>query len=273
MMQAHLNGITLYYEDHGSGLPLVLTHGIGSSADNWANVLPLLAQNHRVITWDVRGFGRSEKPEGPYSAQLWASDLAALLDTLGLKQPCILGHSMGGVIAQRFALDFPEKLSALILVSTSSQVNEKAAAFWFGQADTIEREGFAAWIKRQQEGYSEEFLNAHPQQLEYDRRRVEMNDSRAYAAGARAVASYNFTDELRRINVPTLIVQGLVDTQTPPGGSVIISRNIPGSQLVMLDGVGHGVHSEQPEKFVQLVAEFLRHIERPLGLTAPTETH
>jgi 3-oxoadipate enol-lactonase len=259
-MHAAANGTDLYYEEHGSGPPLVLTHGIGGSADVWAPVLPPLAKRFRVITWDVRGFGRSEKPAGPYSAELWARDLAALLDALAIERAHILGHSMGGVIAQRFALDFPQKLATLILVSTSSQVNERAAEHWLGQADEIERDGFAAYIAKQQAGYTEEFRRAHPEQLENDCRRVEMNDSRAYAAGARAVASYNFTPALHTITAPTLILQGLTDQQTPPGGSVIISRNIHGSRLVMLEGTGHGLYSEQPQKFVQLVDEFLNHV-------------
>jgi len=210
----------------------------------------------------VRGFGRSDKPPGPYSATLWAQDLAGLLDALGIERACILGHSMGGVIAQRFALDFPEKVAVLILVSTSSQINEKATEHWLRQADQIEQEGFAAWIKRQQEGYTEDFLRAHPDQLETDRRRVAQNDSRAYADGARAVANYHFTAELERISAPTLIIQGLADAQTPPGGSVIISRRIGSSRLVMLEETGHSVHSERPEKFVALVEEFLAHCER-----------
>lgn len=261
-MKAAANGIALYYEEHGSGLPLVLTHGIGGSADNWAPVIPALAERYHVITWDVRGFGRSDKPEGPYSAALWAQDLAGLIDALGLPHACILGHSMGGVIAQRFALDFPEKLQALILASTSSQVNERASAHWMGQADEIEREGFAAWVAKQQAGYTKAFLEDHPEQLENDRRRIESNDSAAYAAGARAVAVYNFTPELQQITAPTLILQGLTDPQTPPGGSVIISRNIAGSRLVMLEETGHGIYSEHPEKFVLLVTEFLTRVIR-----------
>ena len=265
-MQAIANGINLYFEEHGSGMPLVLTHGIGGSADNWAPVVGALAERYRVITWDVRGFGRSDKPPGPYSAGLWARDLAGLLDALRIERAYIAGHSMGGVIAQRFALDFPEKLAALILASTSSQVNERAAAHWMGQADEIERDGFGAWVAKQQTGYTADFLRAHPEQMENDRRRVEMNDSKAYAAGARAVAAYNFTPELSQITAPTLVLQGLTDPQTPPGGSVIISRNIPGSRLVMLEGTGHGIYGEQPEKFVLLVTEFLAHVERALAL-------
>jgi len=265
-MKASANGIEIYYEEHGSGQPLVLTHGIGGSADNWAPVLPDLAGRYRVITWDVRGFGRSDKPPGPYSAELWARDLAGLLDALAVERAYLVGHSMGGVIAQRFALDFPERLAALILASTSSQVNERAMAHWMGQADAIERDGFGAWVAAQQAGYTEEFLRAHPDQLENDRRRVELNDSSAYAAGARAVAAYNFTSELKQITAPTLILQGLTDPQTPPGGSVIINRHIPGSRLVMLEGTGHGIYTEHPEKFVHLLTEFLSHVERPLAL-------
>lgn len=259
-MQQAVNGIAMYYEDQGTGFPIVLTHGIGGSADNWSGIAPALSQRYRVITWDVRGFARSGKPPGPYSAQLWASDLAGLLDALGIERAHILGHSMGGVISQRFALDFPEKVATLMLVSTSSQVGEKASERWLQQADTIEREGFDAFVARQQQGYTEAFLKAHPDQLENDRRRVEMNETHAYAAAARAVAAYNFTAELARISAPTLILQGATDPQTPPGGSVIINRSIPGSRLVILEETGHGIYTERPERFLSLVNEFLDYV-------------
>lgn len=261
-MKASVNGIELHYDVQGSGLPLVLTHGIGGSGDTWAATVAALRDRYRVITWDVRGFGRSSKPPGPYSAELWARDLAGLLDVIGVDRAYILGHSMGGVIAQRFALDFPERVAALILVSTSSQVNAKATEYWMQQADLIEQLGFAAYSERNRPAYTPEFLEAHPQQLEEDRRRVEMNETHAYAAGSRAVAAYNFTPELSRISAPTLIIQGLTDTRTPPGGSVIISRNIPGSRLVMLEETGHSPYSERPERFLEVLEEFLSHVEQ-----------
>jgi pimeloyl-ACP methyl ester carboxylesterase len=217
--RARANGIELHFKEMGEGLPLIFIHGIGGSTAGWSEVQPLLARSLRAIAFDVRGFGESDKPGGSVSPELWARDLAGLMDSLQLQQAVILGHSMGGVIAQRFALDYPDRLSALILESTSSQVNEAARQYWQSQADA--------------------------------------SDSPEWAAAARAVSTIHFTPELGRIGVPTLILQGLTDPRTPPGGSVIMSRNIPGSKLVMLEDTGHNVHQERPTLFVSHVEEFL----------------
>ena len=259
-MDATTNGTRIYYEMHGSGPALVLIHGIGGSAMDWGDALPRLAERCTVLALDVRGFGRSAKPAGPYTPAQWAADVAGVIDAAGLRQPVVLGHSMGGVIAQRLLLDFPQKLRAAILASTSSEVKEAAAAVWEGQAADIEREGLAPMIARRQAAYTDEFKAAHPEVLEADRRRVEWNEPHAYAAAARAVARYNFTDELRRVTMPVLILQGLDDKQTPPGGSVIMSRAIPGSRLVMIENCGHNIHVDQPDRFVNEVLGFVAEV-------------
>jgi len=260
-MQADVNGTTIYFEEHGSGVPLVLIHGIGGSAEDWASVIPRLAGACRVIAVDVRGFGRSGKPPGPYSAQLWAGDISALLRYLDCGEAVIYGHSMGGVIAQRLVLDYPLQVKAAILQSTSSQVNEKAAAYWEQQADMIASEGLRPTIERRLASYSEDFIAANPQVIAADERRLRLNDPQAYAAGARAVARYNFTEELKLVDKPVLIIQGLDDTQTPPGGSVIMSRAIPGARLEMIEHCGHSVMTDQPNRMVELVLGFVREVE------------
>lgn len=256
-MEATVNGTTLHYDEHGNGRPLLLIHGIGGSGLDWAGVVPRLAHDYRVIAVDVRGFGRSQKPPGPYTPAQWAADLAALLRHIGAAPAVVLGHSMGGVIAQRLLLDYAELFEAAILQSTSSQVKEQAAAYWEGQAAEIERDGLGPSIARRQAGYTEEFKREHPDVLAMDERRVRLNEPHAYAAAARAVARYNYTDALKTVRKPVLIIQGLDDTQTPPGGSVIMSRAIPGARLEMLERCGHNVMVDQPDRLVELVLGFL----------------
>src|SRR5690349_18217962 len=113
------NGIELYYEIYGEGKPLVLISGLGYSLWQWHRVVPLLAEHFQVITFDNRGVGQSEKPAGPYSAQILAADTVGLLDALQIERAIILGHSMGGFIAQALALDFPGRVEKLILCSTN----------------------------------------------------------------------------------------------------------------------------------------------------------
>jgi pimeloyl-ACP methyl ester carboxylesterase len=265
-MRADIDGVTLHYELTGDGpATIALLHGIGGSGDDFAPLAPLLAERFRVLAWDARGFGRSARPAEGYTIARFARDLAGLLDHLGVDKAVIMGTSMGGTIAQRFILDFPERTLAAVIMSTSSEVNERGRQRWFDQADAIEREGMAAWVRRSRPPeQTQEYLQAHPELLEAEERRIANNpDGRVYAQVARAVADYNYTEELKGVRVPTLVLVGGEDKQTPPGGSVIISRTIPGAELHILPGYGHSLAREAPEEVAALVTAFLDRILEP----------
>lgn len=255
-MRARAGDIELSYEETGGGTPLVLTHGLGGSLAYWDGLSAPLAEHHRVIRWDVRGAGDSDKPRGPYSPLQLAADLAALLDALQTDAVHLLGISMGGVIAQRFALDFPQRLRSLILVSTSSEVGPRAVAGWQRLADLVEREGFDERLADASGSFSAAFAAQNPAMVRAFGERTLLNDPAAYAAAARAVSDYNWTHELRSVRAPTLILQGLDDALTPPGGSVKMSRALPCSRLVMIPGAGHNWPLEQPALFLCTVLAF-----------------
>jgi len=258
-MRTTVDGVELNYELTGSGPTIALTHGIGGTGEDFAPIVPALAERYRVLTWDVRGFGRSGRPPEGYSITRFAADLAGLLDHVDAEKAVIMGTSMGGTITQRFILDYPEKTLAAVIMSTSSQVNEAGRQRWFDQADTIEREGMAAWVRRSRPPeQTDEYLAQHPEVLEAEERRIRNNpDARVYAQVARAVADYDYTEELKSVRIPTLVLVGSQDKQTPPGGSVIISRAIPGAELHIIEGPGHTLYREAPETVVELVTAFL----------------
>jgi 3-oxoadipate enol-lactonase len=224
-----------------------------------------------VLTWDVRGFGQSEKnPDATHSLSQFAADLAGLLDHIGVDKAVIMGTSMGGTITQRFIIDFPQKTHAAVIMSTSSRVNEKAKEVWEKQADFIEQHGMAAWVRQSRAPHmTEEWLREHPEVLEAEERRIQNNQNgKVYAQAARAVAFYNFDEELQKVKVPTLVLVGSEDNQTPPGGSVIISRLIEGARLHILEGLGHTTVREAPEKVLSLVLPFLAEVEQGTGVAA-----
>ena len=261
-MRGKVGDVHLNYELTGAGPTIALTHGIGGTGADFAPLVRLLAPRFQVLTWDVRGFGASDRPADGYSISRFAQDLAGLLDQIGAAQAVIMGTSMGGTISQRFILDFPERVAAAVIMSTSSEVNERGRERWTSQADAIEREGFAAYTRRTRPPeHTEEYLRAHPELLEAEERRIRNNpDSRAYAQVARAVADYNYTAELEQVRVPTLVLVGSEDTSTPPGGSVIISRRIPGAELHILPGYGHSLYRDAPEQVAALVTAFLARV-------------
>ena len=141
MPQVVANGIKLCYEITGDGpTTVVWTHGIGSSHHYWDGALPEFS-GFRHVSYDVRGMGESEGTDGAVSLELWAADLNALLEEIGVDRAIFAGHSMGGAITQRFAIDYPQKVQGLLLLSTSSRVGPAASEFWLGQADQTEADG------------------------------------------------------------------------------------------------------------------------------------
>lgn len=258
-MDADVDGTRLHYELTGtSGPVVVLTHGLGGRLEFFAPHVEALARHFRVLRWDLRGAGRSAKPAGPYSPALFAADLAGLLDCIGEARAFIVGHSGGGVVAQRFALDFPGRVDALVLASTSSEVGEKATAAWNRLADAVERRGFGdADRDPDPRGFGPAFAAAHPEIVRALAAETRANDPRAYAASARAFGAYDWTADLGRIAAPTLVLQGLADQMTPPGGSVILSRGIPRSRLLMVPDAGHNLPIEMPALFTTAIIAFL----------------
>lgn len=245
-MRVRVGDVELNYERTGSGPPLVLTHGLGDDLTYWDEVIDPLAQHHQVIRWDVRGFGRSDKPPGPYSTSIFATDLDALLAALGLDRIHLLGISMGGVIAQRFALDHPNRLRSLLLVSTSSEIGTLATATWRRLADRVEHDGIDARTADASRAFAPSFAAAHPERVKASSARTAANDPAAYAAAARAVSDYHWTADLARVIAPTLILQGLDDQLTPPGGSVKMSRALPHARLLLIPDTGHNIPIERP---------------------------
>jgi 3-oxoadipate enol-lactonase len=261
-MRANVNGIELRYDTQGEGPDVVLTHGMGGRLEVWDSVEKELAKSYRVTSWDVRGFGESSKPEGPVTPESWVADLLGLMDHIGIEKAVHVGHSMGGVIVQRFALDHPNRTRGLVPMGTSSEVNEKAQQRWARMADKIEKEGLQSVIgDRGSLAFSDAYNASHPAEVaEYTSQRLR-NDGPAYAAAGRAVSSYNYTAELERLTCPTLVIAGGDDKVAPPGGSVIMSRKIPGAKLEIIENCGHTITMEQGPTFIALLKDFLASLD------------
>ncbi|MFQ5872406.1 MAG: alpha/beta fold hydrolase [Dehalococcoidia bacterium] len=260
-MRTKIDGIYINYELTGRGKTFVLTHGLGGELGNWGHVVPPFAELYQVLTWDVRGFGRSDKPDGEFSPGLFAQDLHQLLVKLNIAGVYLLGHSMGGVIAQRFALDYPDQVEALILVATSSEVAPKFMAGWQERIRLVQEKGMEGVVPFSNRGYGPEFATTHPQMVKERSKLLLNNDPKAYVKATGAISDYNYTGELPRLKCPTLILQGDKDVITPPGGSVIMSRNIPGSELKIYKGCGHMVPTEREREFVGDILDFLKRVE------------
>lgn len=254
-------GVHFHYEEAGDGTPLVLIHGLGADLHFWDASFETFAQHHRTLRWDIRGAGASDAPPGPYRPDDFSNDLLHLLDALQIERTHLAGVSMGGVIAQRFALDYSSRLLSLVLVSTSSEVGPRAVAMRRRLADQVEERGFDERNSDASRAFSPTFAAQHPELVRRMGEVTRACDPKAYAAAARAVAEYCWTFELEHVTTPTLILQGLDDLLTPPGGSVRMSRALPHSRLLMIPQAGHYLPLEQPSLFINCVLAFTAGIE------------
>ncbi len=261
------NGVSLFVREDGEGTPLVLTHGLGDDHRFWDPCIEMLAPHHRIIRWDVRGFGKSSKPSGPYHLDHFADDLRQIFDALEVERAHLVGLSMGGVIAQRFLLAHPDRLFGATLVSTSSEISEKATANWRRLADRVESKGFGRIDATR--SFAPGFAHSHRDVVEAAGIQTASNDPAAYAAAARAVSEYSFTAALGALRMPVLIMQGLDDQHTPPGGSVKMSRAIPHARLLMLPEAGHSLPVEQPLLFAATLLAFTGAIEATRAAAQP----
>jgi pimeloyl-ACP methyl ester carboxylesterase len=265
MPKAQSNGIELYYEIHGAGQPLVLISGLGYPLWQWHKMVPFLAEHFQVITFDNRGVGQSDKPAGPYTAQLLAADTAGLLDALGIEKAIIAGHSMGGFVAQAMALDFPQKVAKLILCSTNfggpHHVPVTAEAMKVltdvtSDALTRFKNGLAVstapdWSEKNPEMIEEwiKWRVANPIDPAPYQAQLAIGLGLLPEAAA-------FEDKLPRLNVPTLILFGAHDKVVPPENASLLAEKISGSKVVILPNAGHFFPMEVAEAASRTITDF-----------------
>lgn len=264
---AIVNEIKLYYEIHGSGNPLVLINGLGYDLWMWHKMVPGLAEHLRVVTFDNRGVGRSDKPAGPYDAQMLADDLARLLKGLGIEQAAVMGHSMGGFVAQALVLSRPELVNKLILSATNFggpnhiPVTQEALTILMDtQSDPIVRlrRGIAV-------SCAPGFAEATPETMEdWVKHRIEMPlDPQGYQAQLAIGLSLTtkeacFEPRLKEIQAPTLILFGEHDKVVPPGNADLLAREIKDSAIKILPNAGHFFPLEVPEAANTAIIDFLQ---------------
>ncbi|MFL5678014.1 MAG: alpha/beta fold hydrolase [Chloroflexota bacterium] len=214
---ADVNGIHLYYERHGSGRPLVLLHGGLMSSETFGPLLPALAAGHEVITVDLQGHGRTADIDRPIDPRLMAGDIAALITHLGLDRPDVMGYSLGGGVAFWTAVDHPDLVRRMIMVST----NIKRSAIY---PVMLEQQG-------QLSAESVPFMTETPMYELYQRvaPRPEDFGNLLDKIGASMAKDFDFSEEMRGLTVPTLFVAADAD-MFPPSHAVEVFALLDGGQ-------------------------------------------
>jgi 3-oxoadipate enol-lactonase len=240
-----------------SGPAIVLVHGLGGSRRVWSSLVPLLATRARVFVPDLRGCGDSARGSAEWTLAQAADDIQSMARTLGLSSYVAVGHSLGGVVVEEMLVRRPAEVVAAVLISTSSRLNEKATENWLRLADVVEARGLSDSPAAAARGYSERFAAEHEDVVAGHARLSAGTDRHVYAAQARAASSYDYTAGLAGVACPVLVMQGLADRLTPPGGSVLLHRALPSNaRLEMIEGAGHNIPVEMPERVAELVLAF-----------------
>jgi len=262
-------GARIYWDERGSGAPLLLIMGLGWPSYAWYRSRPVLSEKYRTIALDNRGVGQSEAPAGPYSITQMAADAAAVLNAARVNTAHIFGVSMGGMIAQEFALQYPKKVRSLILGCTAAGGP---------QAVRAEQEALQVLMTRGQD--PDQFAAAISPYI-YDsatsRERIEEDTAvrrkwyppaEAYFAQLQAITTWEAYSRIAQIAAPTLVIHGENDRLVPPQNAQMIAERIPGAKLVMVPRASHIFTTDQTEAAHKAILEFLgaqatRQRERP----------
>jgi 3-oxoadipate enol-lactonase len=271
MTVARVGDIGIYYEVHGQGEAMVMINGRGANSGRWFRQVAVFSQHYRVITFDNRGTGRSDKPDAPYTMDLMAADLAGLLEVIGIDVAHIFGVSMGGMIAQHFALNYPQKVTSLILGATKcGGVHEiKASAEVDSVIHDMARRQRLTPEERQKEmlpmTLSQRFIDENPAVIEQLVAKMLEYVTPTYALARQdgAIDGHDTYDRLPQIKAPTLVIAGEADRMIPVENSRLLASRIPNAELAILKGAGHAFYIEAEEETNQRILDFLsRHLKR-----------
>jgi pimeloyl-ACP methyl ester carboxylesterase len=248
------DGTKIHYEVHGSGPPLILTHGYSSTSAMWQGQIEALAKRHRLIVWDMRGHGQSDYPDDPsaYSEALTVGDIAALLDQVGATKAIVGGLSLGGYMSLAFYRAHPERVSALLIIDTGPGFKkDDAREAWNKRAhDTAERF----------EQHGLDVLKSASR----ERSSVSHRDASGLARAARGMLTQRdarVIELLPEIKVPSLVVVGADDTPFLAASDYMAAK-IPGAQKAVIPAAGHAVNIDQPQAFIDAVMPFLEALPR-----------
>lgn len=243
-------GINLYYEIHGAGQPLILTHGYSSTSAMWQGQVEVLSQNHQLIIWDMRGHGQTTYPadQSLYSEAHTVSDMLALLDHIAPnKQAIVGGLSLGGYMSLAFYRLHPDRVSKLLIIDTGPGFKSDKA-----------REGWNKTAHKTAENFEQHGLtplqNASP-----ERSKVTHRNAKGLALAARGMLAQRDNSvilSLPNIKVPAIVVVGSEDTPFL-AASEYMKKKIPGARKAIIDGAGHAANIDRPEEFNQAILEFL----------------
>ncbi|MDI6772051.1 MAG: alpha/beta fold hydrolase [bacterium] len=261
MPHAAVGAVTVHYERAGDGLAVVLVPGLGGDHRLWHHQVPALAERFDVIAVDNRGAGQSAMPDEPYTIAMFADDLSGLLDALGIASVHLVGASMGGFIAQEFALRHPDRLGRLVLCCTSPGGSRSVPIPQEAVEVLVQRTGDPRTdlLRSVELMTTEAYRAACPDAIEAHIawRLAHPQPLYAYHRQLSAAAAHDAADRLRAIRAQTLVCHGTGDRIVPSANAALLAGGIPHARLHLFEGSSHLFFWEQAAEFNRLVIEFL----------------
>jgi 3-oxoadipate enol-lactonase len=260
MPKVLVNNTGIYYEVTGQGEPLLFIHGLASSSRSWKKQVPVFSQKYRVLTFDIRGHGRSDKPMEPYSIKLFATDAVELLRTLGIDSVHVVGFSMGGMIAFQLAVDAPELVRSLVAVNCCPEGSMRSfnnGVECFKQMLWLPFNGI--WNKRPNNGGEPELASLDlDEEKVYQSviQRMAVKNKLAYASAFRAIIKWSVASRLNTIKCPTLMITSDEDF-VPVSVKEGYASQIPCAELVVINNSRHAAPRERTEEFNNILLDFV----------------
>lgn len=254
------NGLSFYYEEQGKGPPLILGHSLTLDGQMYAAALPLLAREHRVINIDLRGHGRSAKPDVPFSLEDMAEDVYQLMQALKLEDAFYAGLSMGGMIGMRLAIQHPESVRALVLMDTSAK-EEPRRKEYEEIAENLKQMGPSEPVADfvLQLLLSEQFRKEHPELTQQIKQKLLNADiTGQYWSSMAVIRRKSVLELLKNVHIPALVIVGDKDIATPIEEAKAIAEALPNAELQVIPNAGHLTILEQPEPVSELITAFLQ---------------
>lgn len=275
MAHAEIRGGRIYYEEAGSGEPIILLPGLGHDHAYYAKTVPLLAVHGRVVTLDPRGLGQSSAATGGYSVEGWAADVVALIDWLGAPRAHLVGSSLGACVAMQAALDAPARVGSLTLVAGFSELDRALEMNFRMRLKMLDATGLsdelAMHISMWTLGRS--FLDSDEGRAAMDKlfASVKRNSVERYKTFINTILRFGrcepdqagqpkLTARLHEIGVPTRVICGEEDILTPVALSRRMAGRIPGAEFRVVPQCGHITFTERPRETAALIAEFLARV-------------
>lgn len=253
------NNIRIYYESQGNGEPLVLIGGLGSDISSWATQIPIYSKLFRVIYFDNRGVGRSDKPDVDYSTELMADDTISLLDNIGIKKASFVGKSMGGMIAQWIGIKYPERINKLALGCCSASRDDVGNEILRTGREIAVKAGMkTVWLTALFLSYSRGYIETNLSSIKDNLSKIQDSSEilTGYLRQSLACEDHDVADRVSCISAKTLVIYGKNDFITSPLRSEHLASLIRNSKAIGYDA-GHGFWREKQDQVDNDIFEFL----------------